>query len=144
MKNRNLLLIILLLSFSFLVKGQDKALSVEKQYPNDEKAYKIYENYEHTQLDSTATAIRTSWVANTPKDNWFMSVNAGFGQLMSEETRYMDFKDQVKPTFEFAFGKWFSPVWGLRLSITVAELQGFATWSEQGPKCPNSDCRLCG
>ncbi|MCC8145060.1 MAG: OmpA family protein [Bacteroidales bacterium] len=132
MKKRSLLLLIVLcLPFAFAMKAQDNPLSIEKQYPNDETAYTVYNMYEHTQLDSSATAVRTSWVANRPKDNWFISVNGGVGQLMSEETRYMDFKDQLTPTFGFAFGKWFSPVWGLRISATAAELQGFAIWSTQ-------------
>lgn len=132
MKKKNLLLITLLLFFTSFVGAQkNNPLAVELQYPGDKTAYTVYDVYEHTQMDSAATALRTTWIANRPKDNWFISLNGGLGQLMSEESRYMDFKDQIKPSVGFAIGKWFSPVWGLRFSATAAELQGFATWTTQ-------------
>ncbi|MDL2224326.1 OmpA family protein [Bacteroidales bacterium OttesenSCG-928-M06] len=133
MKRRSLFLILFILPFTLVVKAQDRALSVEKQYPGDEKAYTIYDKYEQIQLDSTSTALRTTWIANRPIDNWFISAGAGAAVLMSEETRYMDFKDQINfPTFQFSVGKWFSPVWGLRVNVTGSKLQGFAINGHEG------------
>ena len=77
-------------------------------------------------MDPSTTAVRTTWIANRPKDNWFISIYGGAAMLQSEESRYRDFKDQIQPTVGLAFGKWFSPVWGLRISATAAKLQGFA------------------
>jgi len=47
----------------------------------------------------------------------------------------MDFGDQVSyPTFQLSVGKWFSPVWGLRLNANYAhELNGFTLWHQEGP-----------
>ncbi|MDH8700729.1 hypothetical protein M2138_000060 [Dysgonomonadaceae bacterium PH5-43] len=130
MKKRNLLLFVFLLSCVFGIKAQDyKALEVESQYSGDEKAYTVYDVFERSQLEQSTSAIRTTWVANRPKDNWFISLHGGVSQLFSEETRYMDLKDQIKPGFGVAVGKWFTPVWGLKLSVTGGELQGFATWT---------------
>ncbi len=73
-------------------------------------------------------AIKTTFVANKLHDNWFISLSGGIADLMSEESRYVDFSERIKPTIGFSVGKWMSPVWGLRLNVTAAELQGFASW----------------
>lgn len=102
-------------------------LDIKNQYPGDDIAETIYENALQTQLDESATAVRTTWIANRPKDNWFMSAGAGFAILMAEESRYLDMSDLMSPTFQFALGKWFSPVWGLRLNATGSKLTGYAS-----------------
>lgn len=130
------LLVVLVLLCGFNLKAQyTHPLDVENQYPGDEKAKAIYDDALHTSLDSSATAVRTTWLANRPGDNWFISAGAGASILLSEETRYMDFGDQISaPSFQFSVGKWFSPVWGLRINATYSnELKGFATWSQEGP-----------
>ena len=126
MKKNNLLLIAFMLVSVFCINAQSShPLAAENQFPDDRRALNIFDDYTKIQLDNSATALRTTWIANGPKDNWFISLNGGLAVLMSEETRYMDFMDQLKPTVGFAVGKWFSPVWGLRLSATGAKLQGF-------------------
>lgn len=133
MKKKNLLLLSFMLLSVFYANAQnyDYPLDIQYQYPGDQKAGIVVDNATQTQFDQSATAVRTTWVANRPVDNWFFSIQGGVGQLMSEQTRYMDFfKDQIKPTVGLAFGKWFSPVWGLRISATAAELQGFASWQQ--------------
>lgn len=134
MKTKHLLLLILMFITSFYVNAQytSNPLSVENQYPGDSLAYYIYDKDYVAQYDSTTTASRTTWITNRFRDNWFISINGGIAQLMSEETRYMKFGDQIKPTLGIAFGKWFSPALGLRLSVTGAKLQGFATWTGEG------------
>ena len=132
MKKTLLLLPMMLLPFLFLNAQSKYPLAIENQYPGDSLMYKIMAEAVEHQLDSTTNAVRTTWIANRFRDNWFISINGGIAQLMSEETRYMDFKDQIRPTFGLSVGKWFSPVWGLRVSLTGAKLQGFATWTQQG------------
>ena len=132
MTKKIFLLSMMLLSLSFLNAQSKHSFAIENQYPGDSLMQKIYKEAVVHQLDSTTAAVRNTWVANRFRDNWFISINGGLGQLMSEETRYMDLKDQVKPTFGFSLGKWFSPVWGLRLNVTGANLQGFATWQGDG------------
>jgi len=75
---------------------------------------------------SEGKAIHTTFVKNIPQDNWFISFSAGAAMLQSEESRYRDLKDQFSFTGGLALGKWWSPVWGLRVSATAAKLQGFA------------------
>lgn len=74
------------------------------------------------------SAVNTTFKANRIRDNWFISLHGGVTELMSEETRYLDFGDRIKPAIGLSVGKWMSPVWGIRVNVTAAELQGFATW----------------
>lgn len=74
---------------------------------------------------------KTTYLKNGLGDNWFVSAGAGFGVLMSEETRYVDYSVVARPTFALAFGKWLNPAWGLRVSATAAQLQGFSLWWEE-------------
>ncbi len=132
MKRRILLLVafVFALGFSLSVQAQNPN-AVENQYPGDEKAKAAYEDALHSSLDPTTTGVRTTWLANRPGDNWFISVGAGASMLLSEENRKMDFGDQISaPSFQFSLGKWFSPVWGLRLNATYGELNSFVTWDK--------------
>lgn len=127
------LLITLMLALAFCLNAQDfNPLAIEKQYPDDKRAATVYDTFVEKQLDEETTALRTTWIANRPKDNWFVSLFGGAGILMSEETRYMPFWDnQVAPTAGFAIGRWFTPVWGLRVSGSAANLNGYAIWNER-------------
>ena len=126
MKKRNVLIFAFVSMMAWCVNAQTQnPLAVENQYPNDEKALTIYDGFVQKQTDPSTTAVRTTWIANRPKDNWFFSLYGGAAMLQSEESRYRDFKDQIQPTVGLALGKWFSPVWGLRISATAAKLQGF-------------------
>lgn len=84
---------------------------------------------ENNQQEQKRAAIKTTWEANKFKDNWFISIDGGIADLMSEESNYVKFGDRIKPTVGLSIGKWMSPVWGIRLNVTGAELQGFATWN---------------
>jgi outer membrane protein OmpA-like peptidoglycan-associated protein len=84
---------------------------------------------DNTQETKKKAAIKTTFLANKLHDNWFITLQGGVADLMSEESRYVSFGDRIKPTVGLSVGKWMSPVWGLRLNVTGAELQGFSTWS---------------
>ncbi len=84
---------------------------------------------DNTQETKKKAAIKTTFLANKIHDNWFITLQGGVADLMSEESRYVSFGDRVKPTVGLSVGKWMSPVWGLRLNVTGAKLQGFATWN---------------
>ena len=81
---------------------------------------------------SQKKAIHTTFIKNKPQDNWFLSLYGGAAMLQSEESRYRNFEDQLNLTGGFALGKWHSPVWGLRLSASMAKLQGFAVNCNEG------------
>ena len=129
---KKLFLILLLFVPIFCVYAQDSnPIAVENQFPNDETANIVYQKAVDA-MNNQKSASSTTWIGNRGRDNWFISISGGIGQLMSEDTREMDFGDQIKPTFGFALGRWISPVWGIRLNITGAKLQGFAPWEGVG------------
>ena len=85
------------------------------------------------------SAKSTTWIAPAASENWFISIGGGVGDLLNEEFGYISFAKRVNPSFNFSFGKWVSPTWGLRFNVTGAKLQGFVTngWSaypEYDPK----------
>ena len=85
---------------------------------------------------SQEKAIHTTFLKNKPQDNWFFSLSGGLGMLQSEESRYRDLADQFQFTGGLALGKWWSPVWGLRLSASAAKLKGFAVNGNYAPLDP--------
>ena len=113
----------------FSVKAQTTMidLSVSNQYPDDAKAEEVYQIAYEKQADPKTSAIRNTWVANKPNSNWFFSLEGGGAHLMSEEYRNYPIEDSnnIKPTIGFSLGRWFTPVWGLRLNVTAAELSSY-------------------
>jgi hypothetical protein len=100
-------------------------LAVEKQFPGDSTAIKEYQTAVEKQLNQSS-AVRTTWVANKPSSNWFFSLEGGMAWLGSENFREIDLKDNLFPTGGFSVGKWFSPVWGLRVNATGSKLESYA------------------
>ena len=85
------------------------------------------------------SAKSTTWIAPAASENWFISIGGGIGDLLNEEFEYISFPQRVNPSFNFSFGKWMSPTWGLRLNVTGAKLQGFATNGWPSSYDPRSD-----
>ena len=93
----------------------------------------VNELFRDTLKVSEKKAINTTFIKNRPQDNWFLSLYGGAAMLQSEESRYRNLADQINfPTVGFALGKWWTPVWGLRLSATAAKLTGFAINGNEG------------
>jgi len=86
---------------------------------------------------SDKRASATTFMKNGFWDNWFISVGGGASVLMSEQTRYLDVTDVIKPSVMFSVGKWINPVVGVRLNATAAELKGFAEWHKMGNSSMN-------
>jgi outer membrane protein OmpA-like peptidoglycan-associated protein len=103
-------------------------LSIANQFPGDERAEAMYRSAVEKQVNPRTTALRTAWMPNKPGSNWFFSLEGGFAYLGTEHYRKMKFSDNVKPTVGVSLGKWFSPVWGLRLNVTGAKLQGAGSY----------------
>ncbi len=123
---KRLIFTLLILIPAFMIKAQE---AQGTQY-QDETEAKVMQTALEKQADPESSATRVTWVSNRPRDNWFISISGGIADLMSEESRYIKFTDRIKPTFGLSFGKWMSPVWGVRMNITGAELQGFTTWKD--------------
>jgi outer membrane protein OmpA-like peptidoglycan-associated protein len=142
---KNLFLTAVFLLSALCVNAQ-KELAVDKQYPGDEGAQRAYQTAVEKQSNEKTTAVRTTWVANRPGANWFISVQGGMGGLVSETPLQLNLnpidwfnKDKRPVTFWHpmvgaSLGKWFSPVWGLRLNATASlrELAGWIPKSEVG------------
>ncbi|GHT05401.1 membrane protein [Bacteroidia bacterium] len=119
---KNLFLTAVFLLSAFCVNAQ-KELSVANQYPGDEKAQGVYQTAVEKQAHSSA--VRTTWLANKPNSNWFISLEGGVSQLFDERYSDYPFEKNIKPTGGIALGKWFSPVWGLRISASGGKLAGW-------------------
>ncbi|MCL1937367.1 MAG: OmpA family protein [Candidatus Azobacteroides sp.] len=142
---KNLFVTAVLLLSALCVNAQ-KELAVDKQYPGDEGAQRVYQTAIDKQSNEKTTAVRTTWLANRPGDNWFISGQVGMGGLVSSETPWnLDmnpfnwFKGKDRRTINFwhpmwgaSIGKWFSPVWGLRLNGTGRNLSGWAPANNGG------------
>ncbi|MDD2960922.1 MAG: OmpA family protein [Muribaculaceae bacterium] len=64
------------------------------------------------------------YLQNKFKDNWFISAEAGIGGLGSQFDSKLGFGKRIMPTANISFGKWFSPIIGLRLGVDGQKLKG--------------------
>lgn len=107
-------------------------VSVESQFPGDQGAQAAYLKAVEKQANPKTSALRTTWLANSPGANWFISIDAGMGGMYSpghayakepwhwfgnDEKAGSNHKGYWHPTAGLMVGKWFSPVWGLRLNL---------------------------
>ncbi|MDR1682097.1 MAG: OmpA family protein [Candidatus Symbiothrix sp.] len=129
---KNLFLSAVLLLVTIGLNAQSK-LAVENQYPGDEKAQKVYQTAVEKQSNDKTSALRTTWVANRPSDNWFISAKVGMGGEISKDNVnvwapwewFSDRNGYWHPAAGIAVGKWLSPVWGLRLDLDYGHTQSF-------------------
>jgi outer membrane protein OmpA-like peptidoglycan-associated protein len=130
MKNLFLTAVFLL---SVLSVSAQKELAVGNQYPGDEKAQEVYQTAIDKQANNKTSAVRTTWLANKSNSNWFLSVKAGMGGVLSDKNvkieqpwKWFDDRNGFwHPTGGLAVGKWFSPIWGLRLDADYGHVQSF-------------------
>ena len=126
MKNLFLTALFLLFGFGVIAQTGDDASFVEKQFPGDAIAARVAEMAIAKNANDKTTGVRTTWLANRPKDNWFISLEGGANLLVSENWESYPLKDNVSfKMFGGALGKWFSPVWGLRISGGTGALTGY-------------------
>ena len=59
------------------------------------------------------------YLFNRFQDNWFITVEGGAGVLLSDHDSELKFKNRIAPAGSIYFGKWFSPVLGLRLGVNA-------------------------
>jgi outer membrane protein OmpA-like peptidoglycan-associated protein len=71
----------------------------------------------------------SSVIADTVKftDNLYINANAGSQVLFSKDVGKLGFSKRFTPSFSIFAGKWFTPVWGLRLGVQGYALNGFST-----------------
>jgi len=70
-------------------------------------------------------AYKTTWKKNRFKDTWFITLGSGAQMLMAEDDDKASFTSRVTYAPTFSIGKYFSPIWGLRVQFTGGSLHGF-------------------
>lgn len=83
------------------------------------------ENYVDTTRSNKANAYKTTWKKNRFKDTWFLSFGVGGQLLMGEDDDKGSLSNAITFAPSLTIGKYFSPIWGLRLNITGGSLHGY-------------------
>jgi outer membrane protein OmpA-like peptidoglycan-associated protein len=69
--------------------------------------------------------IKTSYFV----PNWFIGASIGGSYSMGENTRFGNFFDMTRPSFQIQVGKNFYPQFGMRLTLNYLSQKGRAEWS---------------
>ncbi len=64
------------------------------------------------------------YLMNRFQDNWFITAEGGAGMMFSSGDKELKFGKRITPTFNVAFGKWFSPIIGLRAGVQMYKEKG--------------------
>lgn len=77
------------------------------------------------QNEAKHNAYKTTWLKNRFKDTWFITFGSGAQIIMAEDDDKGDFSNRVTYAPSLTIGKYFSPIWGLKLQLTGGTLHGF-------------------
>jgi outer membrane protein OmpA-like peptidoglycan-associated protein len=77
------------------------------------------------QTEGKYNAYKTTWLKNRFKDTWFITIGSGAQVLFGEDDSKADFSKRITYAPSLTIGKYFSPIWGLRLQLTGGTLHGF-------------------
>lgn len=72
------------------------------------------------------------YVFNRFKDNWFITAEGGANLNFGAYTSHRDLKDRFSPQASLYVGKWFSPLFGLRVGANWAEIKSLADFQSSG------------
>lgn len=61
-------------------------------------------------------------------DNWFVGGSVGMSHSLSENTRFGNFFEAQRPSFQAEIGKYFYPSFGMRLTLGYKQQKGRAEW----------------
>lgn len=64
------------------------------------------------------------YIAN-PTQNYFFQLQVGMSHSMSESVRYQNFFEAERPAYQFSFGKFFYPQFGMRASLAWVNQRGY-------------------
>lgn len=90
------------------------------------------ENITEEIVTETVPAYGTKVMTNSFRSNWFIQAGAGPQIMFGDHDRQMKFGDRISPALEVSFGKWFSPVLGVR--FTYSGLQYKEAYQNFSPK----------
>lgn len=67
------------------------------------------------------------YLFNRFKDNWFITAEGGGNIFFSPGDVHRDWKDRWAPAASVYFGKWFSPIIGMRLGVSWLKTKGLSS-----------------
>jgi len=108
------------LLFSLLLSGCFVSLLAQEE----SRRTLITDEVEYGEPDKTYNTYKTTWQKNRFKDNWFLTISGGGQTIFGEDDHKTDFQNRVTFAPQIAFGKYFSPIWGLRMNFTGGSLHG--------------------
>lgn len=109
------------LFFSLLLSGGVLLASAQEESSRT----LIIDEVEYGQPNQTYNTYKTTWQKNRFKDNWIISLGAGGQMYIGEDDSKADFKNRITFAPSFSIGKYFSPIWGLKLNFTGGGLHGY-------------------
>ncbi|MDR0834262.1 MAG: OmpA family protein [Candidatus Symbiothrix sp.] len=84
-------------------------------------------------------------ITNVWRNNWYIEAGAGTQLLFSSDVSNLHGRHRFTPDFSLSGGKWFSPLWGIRLQMNGYSLNGFtipttnSSWSSENGVDPVRD-----
>lgn len=109
------------LFIAFLICG-----CVFSSFSQEESSRKlIAEDANYGQPTKTYNTYKTTWKKNAFKDNWHITVGGGAQAFWGINSTKGNFTDKVTFAPHLSIGKYFSPIWGLRLSFSGGSLHNY-------------------
>lgn len=111
------------LLFSLLLSGCFLFLSAQR---NESSRSLIIDEVDYGQPNKTYNTYKTTWKKNRFKDNWHITIGGGVQSIFGEDDdKASSFTNRLTFAPHISIGKYFSPIWGLRLSFSGGSLHGF-------------------
>lgn len=85
----------------------------------------IVDEVEYGQPNQTYNTYKTTWKKNRFKDNWVFTIGGGAQSIAGIDDSKGPTADRITFAPQISIGKYFSPIWGLRLNLTGGSLHGF-------------------
>lgn len=111
--------------FSALLLANFLCVKAQDYYAVSSDSYVRSEAYTSQPSGEKHNAFKTTWQKNRFKDTWFITFGSGAQVLMAEDDDKGSFGSRVTYAPSITIGKYFSPIWGLRVNFTGGSLHGF-------------------
>lgn len=115
--NKKFLLLASILLVSFSSFAQQEITSTSRSLIKDQANYGT-QNQSYNQY-------KTAWKGNKFSDNWIFSIGGGAQRLFGKDNSVGNFGNNITFAPQITFTKYFSPIWGLRLSLSGGSLHGY-------------------
>ncbi len=106
----------IILTFSFAVMGM-----MAVAYAQESSVATVVEPVEYVKVDTI------DYISDRVQD-WYIGASIGGSYSMGENTRFGNFFDMTRPSFQIQFGKNFYPQFGIRGTVSYLSQRGRAEW----------------